>query len=111
MAARYFKTLFCQQFNCPPSEYEDRAFNKLLYFHARPLGFVIRKLMPGFFSEDFKFIRYLGEAEDYREAANSVADFRDGNASRSSFLGRRLKIRVSGRAAGRLVQRLMLDAV
>lgn len=100
------KSIFCRQFNCPPSEYEDRIFKKLLYRHARPLAGLVRKLNPDFFKEDIKFLHYLGEAEDYFEAAASIADFRGANVSRGHNLRRFLRIRVSGRLAGRLVKNI-----
>ena|ERR1051326_1612827 len=108
--ARLFKTVFCRRFNCPASEYENLMFRKLLYPHARPIALMIRKLNPAFFSEDIKFIRYLGEAEDYREAAASIADFRDANMSRANPLRRGFRIRLSGRTAGRLVRRIFFDS-
>ena len=110
-AVRRFKARFCEHINCPDSEYEDRIFITLLYPHAKPIAALIRKLNPAFFSEDLKFIRYLGEAEDYREAAASVADFRDANMSRANGLRRRLRIRLSGRKAGRLVRRMFIGSL
>jgi len=29
------KSLFCAKFGCSPTEYEERAFRKCLYWHAR----------------------------------------------------------------------------
>ena len=110
-AVRRFKARFCEHINCPDSEYEDRIFRELLYAHAKPIAAVIRKLNPAFFSEDLKFIHYLSEAQDYREAAASVADFRDANLSRANGLRRRLRIRLSGRKAGRLVRRMFIDSL
>ena len=52
MAQREFKVLFCDRFGCPPSEFENRAFKELLYWHAKPLASVIRKFNPDFFDED-----------------------------------------------------------
>jgi hypothetical protein len=106
MAAQQFQVLFCQQFDCPPSEYEKRAFRALLYLHARPVAWMIRILSRGFFEEDLKFIRDLGEAEDFREAAETVADFRDKNSGWRGFWRKRLKLRVSGRKAAQLARQL-----
>jgi hypothetical protein len=99
---REFKSLFCQHFNCPVSSYEDRAFTELLYRHARPVAPCIRKFRPGFFLEDFKFIRYLADATDLREARAAAADFQDANAAKSNFWRTRLRLRVSGLKASRL---------
>ena len=52
MIQREFKVLFCDRFRCPPSEFENRAFKELLYWHAEPLASVIRKFNSDFFDED-----------------------------------------------------------
>jgi uncharacterized protein YjbI with pentapeptide repeats len=100
------RNLFCRQFNCPPSDYEERAFRELLFRHARLVAPVVRKLRPNLFAEDFKFIRYLGEAPDFREAKAHAADFQDANLARKSFWRTTLKIRVSGGKAIKLAQQL-----
>ena len=93
VAPQEFQSLFCQRFNCPTSEYDERAFRECLYWHARPLAPVLRRVKPDFFAEDFKFIGYLGEATGVREARANAADFQDANLGRRSFWRRRLKIR------------------
>ena len=110
MPTRQFQVLFCKRFNCPPSEYEERAFKKCLYWHAKLLAPVSRKLNPDFFAEDFKFIHYLGEASGSREVRASAADFHDTNLARRSLWRTSLRIRVSGRKAARLAQRLLSEA-
>jgi hypothetical protein len=106
MAQREFKVLFCERFECRPSEFEDLAFKELLYWHAKPLAPVIRKLNPAFFEEDLKFIQYLGDASGVREANANAADFKDANAARRSFWRTGLRIRVSGMKATKLAHRL-----
>jgi len=106
MSAHQFDVRFCRQFDCPRAQYEERAFKELLYWQARPLVSIIRRFNPSYFDQDFKFIRYLAEATDFREAEASVADFRDANVANPSFWRTRCKIRVSGRKAGRLVRLL-----
>jgi hypothetical protein len=101
-----FKALFCQHFNCPASSYEDRAFKELLYRHARPVALCLRRIRPSFFDEDFKFIRYLAEVTDLREARATAADFQDANAAKRSFWRTRFRLRVSGLKASRLAERL-----
>ena len=107
MASPELRVLFCQRFGCPSSEYEERAFRECLYLHARLLAPLLRWCTPELFSEDFKFIRYLGEATNAREVKANAADFQDANLAHRSFWRTRLKIRVSGRKAGRLAQRLL----
>jgi hypothetical protein len=108
MAVRKLQALFCQRFDCPPSDYESQALGKLLYPHARILVPVIRTLKPEFPEEDLTFVHYLGEAEDFQEAEGIVADFREVNRVSRSFFRKRCKLRVSGRKAGELVRELFL---
>ena len=75
MASPELRVLFCQRFGCPPSEYEERAFRECLYWHAKFLAPLLRRVKPEFFSEDFKFIRYLGAATNVREVKADAADF------------------------------------
>ena len=106
MAEPQFQSLFCQRFNCAPSDYEVKAFRKCLYWHARFLAPVVRGLMPDFFAEDFKFIRHLGDSTSLREAVVDLLNFRDANKSNPSFWRTGLKIRVSGRKASSLAHEL-----
>ncbi|MGA2747193.1 MAG: hypothetical protein ABSG59_00345 [Verrucomicrobiota bacterium] len=101
-----FRSLFCASFGCSPAEYEERAFRGLLYWHARILAPAVRAIKPDFFLEDFKFIRYLGDAVDARQAKVDVLDFRDMDRKRWQLLHSGLRIRVSHRKARRLVFQL-----
>jgi len=98
--------LFCQRFQCPASEFEARAFKKCLYWHARLLAPMMRRLKPDFFAEDFKFIGYLGASTGLREIDVDLMNFRDVNLGRPSSWRTTLKLRVSGRKAGRLAHEL-----
>jgi len=100
------QSLFCQRFRCPPSEYEKRAFWKCLYWQGKLLAPVLRRLHPDLFAEDLKFIRYLGESTGLREVGVDLLSFRDANVGKPSFWRTTLKIRVSGRKAGKLARSL-----
>ena len=91
MVRQQFQFLFCQRFRCPPSEYEERAFRKCLYWQGRLLAPVVRRLNPDFFVEDFKFIRYLGESTGLREVGVDLLSFRDANVGKPSFWRTTLK--------------------
>jgi len=106
MAEQKFRVLFCERFNCPCSDFEEKLFRQCLYWHARLLVPLLRSLKKDFFAEDFRFIRYLGEATGVREANANAADFHDANSARPSFWRNQLKIRVSGRKATRLAYEL-----
>jgi len=106
MAAQKFQALFCERFGCPPSQYERRALKALLYPHARLVVPLLSRLSRTFSQDDLKFIRHLGEAEDYQEAEATVSEFRGSNVWSRNFWRHRCRLRVSGRKAGRLVKRL-----
>jgi len=94
--------LFCERFKCSPEEYEVRVFRKTLYWHAALLAPVIRLIWPSFFDEDFKFIRYLGDAMDARQAKVDVLDYKDSDRKHWRLLHSGFRIRVSHRKARRI---------
>ncbi len=102
MAHMPFKSLFCEKYKCSPEDYEERAFRMTLYWHARLLAPVIRLVWPAFFEEDLKFIRYLAEAIDARQAKVDVLDFKDSDRKNWRLLHSGLRIRVSHRKARRI---------
>ena len=102
-------SLFCERYACPPDEYGERAFRRCLYWHARLLAPVVRKLSPGFFSEDLKFIQELGLASDWRGARSEVLSFQEENKAHGGFWRNGLRIRVSGRKAAAMAQRLFYE--
>src|SRR5258708_4716008 len=106
MARQQFQDLFCRQFNCSPSDYEERAFRQLLYQHAKVVAPVVRKLSRDLFADDFRFIRALGDATDLREANVAAGNFQSVNISRRNFWRTILKMRVSGAKATTLAQQL-----
>ena len=98
----------CERFRCPLSEYDEQAFRQCLYWHAKLLAPVLRKLKPDFFREDLKFIRYLGEATESREVKACAAAGCQFPWRR--FLRTTLRIRVLGRKAAMHAQRLISEA-
>lgn len=104
------KSLFCQRYGCSPSEYDSRAFRKCLYFHAKLVAPVIRRLNPEFFAPDLKFIRDLGESIGRREATAEALNYQDMNKARPGFWRTGCKIRVSGRKATSLAHSLFENA-
>ncbi|MGH7971781.1 MAG: hypothetical protein ACREIC_23965, partial [Limisphaerales bacterium] len=67
---------------------------------------LVRTVIPKFSHEDVKFVRYLGEAEDFQEAEATVSEFRGASRWGRSLWRNVLRFRVSGRKAGRLVREL-----
>ena len=106
MAARELRTLFCEKFDCPPDQYEERAFRRCLYWHAWLLAPVLRRLSPGLFAEDIEFIEELGQTHDGRAARSEILTFQEENRAKGGIWRNGLRLRVSGRKAANLAQRL-----
>jgi hypothetical protein len=109
VARRDLKTLFCEQFNCPVAAYEERAFKRCLYWHARLVVPAVRVLSPSFFAEDLKFMQELGLTSGWRAARSEVLTFQDANRATGGFWRNSLRLRVSGRKAADLSQRLFAE--
>jgi len=110
MARLPFKSLFCQRFGCSPAEYEEKAFRKCLFWHARLLAPAIRVIDRDFFREEFKLIGYLGEAEAAREATADLMEYSLLNRGRGRFWQTGFKLRVSGQKASQMVFQLFQEA-
>ena len=106
MRAAQFQTLFCERFHCESAEFEERAFRLCLYWHARLLAPLLRRINPRFFEKDLKFIRYLGATTDWEEARVDIANFRLLNVGKPSFIRKDLRLRVSGRKASQLARQV-----
>jgi len=109
MAKREMRSLFCERFDFPPAEYEERAFKRCLYWHARLVTPVVRRLSPRFFADDLRFIQELGLTSDWRAARSEVLAFQDENRATGGLWRNRLRLRVSGRKAADLAQRLFSE--
>ena len=107
MSAIRLQHLFCERFGCSEEEFEERAFRRCLYWHARLLAPALRFLNPGLFESDFRFIRYLGAATDWQEAKTDVNNFHVLNDGKPSFWREALRLRVSGRKATKLARELL----
>jgi hypothetical protein len=105
-ANRDLKALFCERFRCPPSEYEKRALRKCLYLHARIVAPLLRLLNPGCFERDLVFIDYFGKAKNREEVITEVAASRYQDATKPRFTRNTLRLRVSGRKATKLADKL-----
>lgn len=110
MPRQELKSLFCEQLRCPFERYEELAFRQCLPWHARLLAPLVRTLSPHFFTEDFRFIHYLGAATGWREVNSEVISFQDVNHAKRGFLRTNLRIRVSGRKASALAERVFSAA-
>jgi len=99
---RDLRSLFCERLNCPPSEFEKRAFRKCLYFQARLIAPLLRWYDPGWFERDLLFIRDLGNAKSWPQVMAEL----DAYHYREHLLPRHARVvwrlRVSARKANKL---------
>ena len=102
-----FKTLFCQHFNCPSAEYQNRVFHKCLRGHARILAPLLGLLFPGYFDLDFTLINHLGSATGRRGVELELAAFREANLLHHSIGRSFLGLRISSAKAAKLANSLL----
>lgn len=100
---------FCARQNCPPTQYQERAFRLCLYTHAVPVAFVLYRLSSKLFREDRDVIQQVGLAHDLEEVDAALSDFHYINHARRHWLRTGLKIRISGRKV-RLLAASLLEA-
>ena len=105
-APQDFMSLFCEEFHCPPSEFEERAFRTCLYWRARVLAPLIRIIGPRYFDRDFALIRYLAKTPGWRDAMNELSAYMEANDTKGGFARKILRIRISARKVGQLAGRL-----
>ncbi len=103
---RDLRSLFCERFACPPSEFEKRALRKCLYLHVRIIAPLLRWLNPGFFERDRVFIDYFGKAKNWQEVTTEVAALHYQDSVKPRFVRNALRLRVSGRKANKLAAKL-----
>ena len=108
--ATHFRDIFCQRFGVPQARYERRALRVLLFPHALLVVPILSTVMPSCWDEDLKFVRHLGDAEDFQEAEATLSEFRGANSWSRSFWRNRCRLRVSGRKAGTLIRDLFLTS-
>ncbi len=111
MLTQEFQQLFCDRFGCQLTDYEEQMFRRCLYWHAKLIAPLLRRLKADFFAEDLKFVRYLGASTALREISQDLMTFRDANLARRSFWRTVLRLRVSGRKAARLARKLFAQGV
>jgi hypothetical protein len=96
------KSLFCERLQCPPSEFEKRAFQKCLYFHARVIAPLLRLFDPGWFERDLQFIRDLGNAKSWPQVIAELDAFRYREHLQPVYARSKWRLRVSARKANKL---------
>jgi hypothetical protein len=105
-STRDLRSLFCERFNCPPSEYEIRALRKCLYLHARIIAPLLRWFNPGCFERDLVFLDYFGKAKNWQEVTGEIAALHYQDRTKPRVARNALRLRISGRKANKLAAKL-----
>lgn len=86
---------YCSHHDLAEAAFARHALFRSLPLHAR-LAYPLLRLVPDFFAADLEFIRTVGRANNLREFAIDVADFRQ-HPHNAHALRRLLRLRVSSR--------------
>ena len=105
-STRDLRSLFCERFKCPASEFEKRALRKCLYLHAGIIAPLLRWLNLGCFERDLVFIDYFGKAKNWQEVTAEVAALHYQDRTKPRFARNELRLRVSGQKANKLAAKL-----
>lgn len=105
--SRDFRTAFCERFQCPPAEFEKRAFWRCLYPHATVAARLIQLVNPDYFEPDLRTLRHIGNASTVTHLLAEVNSFRADYRMRSRFLYDVLRLRISGKRVLRLASEVM----
>jgi hypothetical protein len=96
------RSVFCERFKCPPSEFEKRAFRKCLYFPAKLTAPLLRWLDPDWFERDLVLIRHLGDAKNWQQVMAELDAFHYREHLQPRYARNVLHLRVSARKANKL---------
>ena len=103
---RELRSLFCEQFNCAPADFERRMFWKCLYLHAKVVAPVFSLLLPGLFERDHHFIRNFGNAKDWKDIKSELIALHYEDRFQPRFLRKALRLRICRRKAQQMAARL-----
>lgn len=101
-----FREAVCDCFGCQPDDYERKVFWRCMHRHALPIAFLIYRVEPGFFREDFDLIREVGRVRNPVMFTTELNYFHGRNARDRSWLRTDFYIRVSGKRLLNLKNRI-----
>jgi hypothetical protein len=105
-----FRERFCERYHCEPSAFEERAFFKCVPLRVWPLAKILFRRDPGIFKEDLEFMRELGGIRDPLIFKSELNRYHGRNVRERGFIRGFLGVRVSGKRAIKLKNRLFRAA-
>jgi hypothetical protein len=100
------KSVFCERFGCSPSDFEERAFGKCLYFPAKVIAPLLQLMDPDWFARDRGLIRNLGNATSWQQVMAELDAFHYREHLQRSYARTVLHLRVSARKANKMAATL-----
>ena len=101
-----FRQLFSQKSGTDADQFERKLFYKCLFRHAVPFAWLLKKMNPDFFREDFEMLRDVATARNTEEVICELNRFYGRNARDKSFLRPLFYLRISGKRVLRLYRSL-----
>ena len=95
--AETFAEAYCRRFRCSRESYPRNFFWRALQWRARPFAFLVLRLRPDWFREDFEVIAELAGARNHEVFKHDVNLFHARNLRHGGFLRRVLGWRISGK--------------
>lgn len=102
-----FKTAFCERFEHPHENFENRVFWNALHPEMKPVALLIRWLRPSFFRSDLDCIRSIAHAESKEEVRAIINSLQYDPTFKRGFFRGVLRVRISGRRLTRLAGRVL----
>lgn len=101
-----FRQLFSQKSGIAAEQFERKLFYKCLFRHALPFAWLLEKMSPNFFREDFEMLRDVATARNTDEVICELNRFYGRNARDKSFLRPLFYLRISGKRVLRIYRSL-----
>ena len=90
-----FFRLYCEKFNCPAAQFEERVLWQCLYPQSAELARMIWRINRDFFLPDLELIRMVAPLTDADDLKSEISYFRY-HLTAQGILRGRLRVRLSG---------------
>ncbi len=99
--------VFCERYHCSASEFTNKMFWRCLYRRSWPIAWVMKRLQPDFFRNDFILLQQIACDTSLRQIEMALQDFRFLNQTHGGWLRGGLRVRLSGRHLLELSKKLL----
>ena len=92
-----FREAYLNRFPCDPGGFENDLLHRALHRRALPLGWLIRRFVPGFFEMEIRTLRYLGNARSSEEFRAELDSYRSEYRRHGGVIRNLFAVRLSGK--------------